>query len=136
MTTFNTPLFTGTDTGVPTTATKNPVVCCFTQDVSAAGKTAQRRIPEGSRIINQNVIIMTSVGGIAAGVNIRTGSTAGANDLATCAVSAGGGNKFSTLTTAAATSVANVFFDATAQASAGDWNVGDFRIFTSYITPA
>lgn len=142
ITTFSGPIRTGRDIGPPSQNTRGTVVLHQAGTVLAGANTmkTQVQVPPNCRLIDVMANVRQAVSGIAAGVNIRIGTSADSARFATIPVSAAGNYRLPTAGSAAAfvsglgTADFNlVVADATAQASAADLTQFDAVVNFYYV---
>ena len=124
-TTFSGPLRTGKNTGVPVTTTLGHLVAEQRVTVAVASKKARLFLPPNSSLIEGTIFVTDAVSGIAAGVNVRLGTSADEGKFSVTPVSARNLYRIAAVSAPSVlnfgTSVANtIAVDATAQASAAD----------------
>ena len=125
-TTFSGPIRTGKESGIPTTQTLGVVLVEQRATVAVGAMKKQIQVPANCFPTNMITVVSQAVSGIAAGVNIRVGTSANVNAYCTIPTSAAGVVQLANVSAANwlagfGTGESNVIaFDATAQASAAD----------------
>lgn len=120
MTNFQAPLTGGgLPTGNQATDPRGDVLLVKQETLDFSTKTKGRTLPDNAKISRCTVVLRRAVSGIAAGLNVRIGTTANPNKYGLIAVSAV--NTYTmTLSAACVSADGQIVFDATAQASAAE----------------
>ena len=124
-TTFSGPVRTGNNSGAPVTTTIGHLVAEQRTTVQVGAMKSRLFLPPNSALIEGTIFVTDAASGIAAGVNVRLGTSADEGKFSVTPVSARNLYRIAAVSAPSVlnfgTSVANtIAIDATAQASAAD----------------
>lgn len=137
-TTFSGPIRTGKDYGIPVQNTIGTVLLVQAATVAVGALKNFVVLPPNSSMVGATVIVRQAVSGVAAGVNVRIGSSADATKYGTVPVSAVRSYDVTAVSGATVVNVGTadytvIAIDATAQASAAEMTQFDAVTYIRYI---
>jgi len=137
-TTFSGPIRTGKDYGSPLNNTLGTVQLIQTATVAVGAMKNFVVLPPNCSLLGGTAVVRDAVSGVAAGVNIRIGTTADATKYAIVPVSAARAYDITAVSGANTVSIGSgdsnlIAIDATAQASAADVVAFNAVVYLRYI---